>query len=286
MDPVVIVKDSNLMRWMGANSFRTSHYPYSEELMNLADEMGFAVIDETPAVGIWDKEGPVFVEGRVGPALLEHHMQVLDELVARDRNHPCVVMWSVANEPACWEEKARDYFARLIRHTRELDPTRPVTVVQVGRSDNSRIVDLVDVVCINRYYSWYSDPGRIEVVELQLRRELEAMHAKSGGRPVMVTEYGADTIAGLHQDPPVMFSEEYQVAMLEAFHRVMDSLPFVVGEHVWNFADFQTVQEARRVDGNKKGLFTRDRRPKAAAHMMRRRWLGASPKWPAEKGSR
>ncbi len=282
MDPVLIVKDFNLLRWMGANSFRTSHYPYSEELMNLADEMGFAVIDETPAVGLWDKEAPVFVEGRVGPALLEHHLQVLTDLVARDRNHPSVVMWSVANEPACWEPGARDYFARLIQRTRQLDPSRPVTVVQVGRSDNSRIVDLVDVVCINRYYGWYSDPGRLEVIEPQLRRELLAMHENSGGRPVMVTEYGADTIAGLHQDPPVLFSEEYQAALLAAFHRVMDSLDFVVGEHVWNFADFQTVQEIRRVDGNKKGIFTRDRRPKAAAHMLRSRWRGAAAKWPAE----
>ncbi len=282
MDPVLLVKDFNLMRWMGANSFRTSHYPYSEELMNLADEMGFAVIDETPAVGIWDQQGPVFVQGRVGPALLEHHLDVLTDLVARDRNHPCVVMWSVANEPACWEEGARDYFSRLLRHTHELDPTRPATIVQVGRSDNSRIIDLVDVVCINRYYSWYSDPGRLEVIEPQLRRELTAMHEKSGGRPVMVTEYGADTIPGLHQDPPVLFSEEYQAAMIAGFHAVMDSLDFVVGEHVWNFADFQTVQEVRRVDGNKKGVFTRDRRPKAAAHMLRARWRGAAAKWPAE----
>jgi len=53
---------------------------------------------------------------------------------------------------------------------------------------------------------------------------------------------------------------------------VFDSVDAVVGEHVWNFADFQTSMGIFRVDGNKKGAFTRDRRPKAAAHLLRERW--------------
>ena len=51
--PALIVKDYALMRWMGANSFRTSHYPYSEQMMDMADRLGFLVIDETPAVGLF-----------------------------------------------------------------------------------------------------------------------------------------------------------------------------------------------------------------------------------------
>ena len=46
------VKDISLMKWQGANSFRTSHYPYSEEMMRLCDQEGIVVIDETPAVGV------------------------------------------------------------------------------------------------------------------------------------------------------------------------------------------------------------------------------------------
>ena len=56
------------------------------------------------------------------------------------------------------------------------------------------------------------------------------------------------------------------------YHRVFDRIDAVVGEHVWNFADFETTPGIFRVDGNKKGVFTRDRRPKAAAHLLRRRW--------------
>jgi beta-glucuronidase len=57
---------------------------------------------------------------------------------------------------------------------------------------------------------------------------------------------------------------------------VFDRVDAVVGEQVWNFADFATGPSFLRVDGNKKGVFTRDRRPKAAAHRLRQRWLGVS----------
>jgi beta-glucuronidase len=88
-----------------------------------------------------------------------------------------------------------------------------------------------------------------------------------------VTEYGADTIAGLHATDGTLWTEEFQSALLQACHRVFDRIDAVVGEHVWNFADFATGPSIIRVDGNKKGVFTRDRRPKMAAHELRRRWL-------------
>ena len=71
-----------------------------------------------------------------------------------------------------------------------------------------------------------------------------------------------------------MWSEDYQAALLATYHRVFDRIDAVVGEQVWNFADFATEPSFIRVDGNKKGVFTRDRHPKLAAHELRRRWLG------------
>jgi hypothetical protein len=68
------------------------------------------------------------------------------------------------------------------------------------------------------------------------------------------------------------WTEEYQVDYLDMNHRVFDRIDAVVGEQVWNFADFATVSGIMRVDGNKKGAFTRDRQPKAAAFALRRRW--------------
>lgn len=52
LDLAMCVKDFNLMKWINANSLRTSHYPYAEEILDLADEYGFVVIDESPAVGM------------------------------------------------------------------------------------------------------------------------------------------------------------------------------------------------------------------------------------------
>ena len=59
-------------------------------------------------------------------------------------------------------------------------------------------------------------------------------------------------------------------------HRVFDRVEAVVGEHVWNFADFAVAPGVFRADGNKKGVFTRERRPKSSVHVLRRRWRGAT----------
>lgn len=86
-----------------------------------------------------------------------------------------------------------------------------------------------------------------------------------------MTEYGADTVAGFHDMDDIMFTEEYQVKFLEANQKVFDQHENFVGEHIWNFADFETSQGVIRVQGNKKGVFTRERKPKSAAHYMRKR---------------
>jgi beta-glucuronidase len=273
-DDVTNVKDFNLLAWIGANSFRTSHYPYSEEIMQLADRYGIVVIDEAPGVGMrfWGNEKEALFGGLITSETLEHHLQVMRELVARDKNHPCVVMWSVANEAKTEEPGADRYFGRVLKETRRLDATRPVTIVECAGWEKTRASGMFDVVCVNRYFSWYSDQGHLELVEKQVENECRRWY-KRFKKPVIMSEYGADTIPGMHSEPAIMFTEEFQCQMLDAYQRAFDKLDFVIGEHVWNFADFQTKQGVMRVMGNKKGVFTRDRQPKAAAHMLRKRWL-------------
>ncbi|MCQ6275461.1 hypothetical protein JMM81_10880 [Bacillus sp. V3B] len=106
------VLDINLMKDMGANSFRTSHYPYSEEMMRLCDREGIVVIDETPAVGLFaafsfdvsalEKGEDIEDDTWTKMNATEAHQQVIRELIARDKNHACVVIWSIANEPATY----------------------------------------------------------------------------------------------------------------------------------------------------------------------------------------
>uniref|UniRef100_A0A8C9XTP1 Beta-glucuronidase n=1 Tax=Sander lucioperca TaxID=283035 RepID=A0A8C9XTP1_SANLU len=250
----LIVKDFNLLKWLGANSFRTSHYPYAEEILQMCDRHGIVVIDELSLV----------TSGVL--------------LVRRDKNHASVVMWSVANEPAAE--------MTLIKHTKALDPSRPVTFITDSNYARDRGAPYVDVICVNSYFSWYHDPGHLEVIPIQLKTQFENWYGKYQ-KPIIQSEYGADAVAGFHSDPPVMFSEEYQKAVLQSYHNVLDQKrkQYVIGELIWNFADFMTVQGITRVVGNKKGIFTRERQPKAAAFILKERYwrlaneTGRLPVW-------
>ena len=281
-DNAYMVHDFVLMEWLGANSFRTSHYPYAEEVLDYADRHGIVVIDETPAVGLntgigggifGGKPMKTFSEETVNGATQDVHRQAIRELVARDKNHPCVVIWSIANEPESDTPESRAYFEPLAAETRRLDPSRPVGFVNVmlAPADKDVVSDLFDVLMLNRYYGWYVNSGDLANAERALETELNAW-VKKHGKPIIFTEYGADTIAGLHSVTPIPWTEEYQADLLEMTHRVFDRVDAVVGEQIWAFADFATGFAIFRVDGNKKGVFTRDRRPKAAAHLLRRRW--------------
>lgn len=287
INEVMNYKDLSLMAWQGANSYRTSHYPYSEEMMRLSDRLGFVVIDETPAVGINGMFGgganfggqplPTFGhEKSIGTLVFDHHKEVIHEWIARDKNYASVVMWSVANEPDSYTEGAYEYFKPLFDLTRELDPqNRPVTLVSVQMGGGPRTdvsSKLSDVICINRYYGWYFGGPDLVGPMQAFRKELDIW--EEIGKPVIITEYGADTVAGMHDtaENPVMYTEEYQVEYYKTNNQVLDEYDCVVGEHPWNFADFATDQNLLRVQGNKKGIFTRDRKPKLVAHYFKERW--------------
>ena len=128
----------------------------------------------------------------------------------------------------------------------------------------------MDVVCINRYYGWYNLAGNLDIAQQALEEEF-AFWTKVG-KPIILAEYGADAISGMHAVVPEMFTEEYQVQYLEKMNAILDKFDFVVGEMPWNFADFDTQQGPMRAGGNHKGLFNRDRTPKMAAYAIKKRW--------------
>jgi beta-glucuronidase len=278
---VYLVHDFELLKWIGANSFRTSHYPYSEDVLDYADRQGVVIIDETAAVGlnmglgggIFGSQGyQTFSPETANDATREVHAQAIRELIARDKNHPSVVLWSIANEPESDTEGAEKYFQPLFDVAREADPTRPVGFVNVMLAPHGkcRVSQFGDVLMLNRYYGWYVNTGDLPAAELAWEEELKGW--ASEGKPIIITEYGADTYPGLRSLDASPWTEEYQVEYLDMNHRVFDRIDAVVGEQVWNFADFATTSGIMRVGGNKKGVFTRDRQPKEAAYALRRRW--------------
>ncbi len=121
-----------MMQEMGANGYRTSHYPQADALMDALDEAGFIVFDETR----WFASDP-------------ESMDALRMLIRRDRNHPSVFFWSIGNEePIFTKEQGRRIAKAMMAQVRKLDDTRPVTAA-CDRPDNALVYDDFDVIGIN-----------------------------------------------------------------------------------------------------------------------------------------
>lgn len=282
----VMKRDFELMKWIGANSFRTAHYPYSEEIYQMADREGFLIIDEVAAVGLFESlmnfmeastgKKTAFFEKETTPLLLKAHKRAIEELITRDKNHPSVIAWSLLNEPETSSDAAVPYFKEVFDLAHELDvQKRPRTFALIMNSVPGvcKCYSFSDIIALNRYYGWYVKGGyEISEAEVLFRKELDAWKALNLNKPFIFTEYGADTMGAEHKLPSVMWSQEYQDEYLKMTNKVFDSYDFIKGEQIWNFADFQTTEGILRVNGNKKGIFTRQRQPKDAAYLLQKRW--------------
>lgn len=282
----VVKRDFECMKWIGANCFRTSHYPYAEEWYQFADEEGFLIIDEVPAVGMMRStrnfaaagtgQYTRFFETPTVPNLQKAHLQAVEEMIARDKNHPSVIAWSLFNEPETTSEQSKDYFTPIFDLARELDPQkRPLTGAfeKNSQPEICQCYQLCDMICLNRYYGWYikGGPELVDAREAFLT-EMNKWKDKNLNIPFVFTEFGTDTMPTEHKLPSIMWSQEYQDEYLEMNFEVFDQFDFVQGELVWNFADFQTTEGIMRVNGNKKGIFNRVRQPKSAAFVLKTRW--------------
>ncbi len=276
-----IVADMELMKWTGANSFRAAYYPFDEEYYNLADKEGFLIIAESPAVGLFGLNDGAEIE-----KVEDLCNQYLQEMILRDKNHPSVIMWGLANEPKENErrkegdtskEEGYKLFSDYLQRAKELDPTR--LVMYLGDANGpSDWYTTVDVICINRFEGWYKNNGQISEGIKAISQELDKLHTKFN-KPCILTEFGSDAIPGMHALQAEMFTEDYQVELLKAYLKMAGEKDFVAGMQVWNFADFKTTSSIIRMGGyNYKGVFTRDRRPKAAARYLKGEWKSSREK--------
>lgn len=282
----VMKRDFECMKWIHANSFRTSHYPYSEEIYQMADREGFLIIDEVAAVGMFESimnfmeastgKHTAFFTKETTSKLMQNHKEAIKKLIQRDKNHASVIAWSLFNEPETTDEAAVAYFEEIFHYAKECDPQkRPCTFALIMNSlpDTCKCYQFSDFICLNRYYGWYFKGGyEISEAEEAFRKELDGWKEKNLNVPFIFSEYGADTNPSEHKLPSVMWSQEYQIEYLMMCSKVFDSYDFIQGEQVWNFADFQTTEGIMRMNGNKKGIFTRQRQPKDAAYYLKQRW--------------
>ena len=282
----VVKYDFELMKWINANCFRTSHYPYSEEWYRVADEEGFLIIDEVAAVGMM-RSTHNFVDAGTGkytyffetptvPELKKNHITQVEEMITRDKNHPSVIAFSLFNEPETTSEYALEYFTDIFTAARTMDPqNRPMTgAFEKNSSPEKDLVSVIcDFICMNRYYGWYISGGEdFPEAEGKFRDEMDRWAGRNLNKPFVFSEFGCDTLETLHSLTGDQWSQEYQQKYMEMNFRVFDSYDFVQGELTWAFADFMTSEGIFRVGGNKKGIFTRDRKPKQVAQDFRKRW--------------
>ncbi|MBO8131054.1 MAG: glycoside hydrolase family 2 protein [Candidatus Marinimicrobia bacterium] len=220
---------------MGVNAIRTSHNVQAPELLELCDEMGFLVINEI--FDKWDKKA----DFKPSMDFYEFAERNVRNFVKRDRNHPCVVIWSVGNE--VWDLEANENnmiekLEKMVEYFRKYDPTRPITLVTAGTGNivKWRHFDYFDIHSYNyqrRYYEAY----RIEP------------------KPVIITESASTTSTrGFYKIPlpkekTDFFTPELQVSSYDLNGPFWCDLPdegfnyvetdtFVCGEFIWTGFDY------------------------------------------------
>jgi beta-galactosidase/beta-glucuronidase len=267
--PRELVEDElRLIKKTGINLIR-SHYPQSPEFLDLCDRFGILFLEELPinwwGVEWFGKEGVVQDE-----RLLERAVPMLETMVRRDKNHPSIIIWSMANESKTDNAIGIKVMRTLIRRTKELDPTRLVTFVTApGSVREHRAYEDADLVATNMYFGSLEAPVADHVRQLddRARKPSEEHLGKQRNafpdKPILITEFGALGISGMHGD--VSSTEDFQAAYIKKVWEAITAVPEVSGGVLWSWADYH---HRRHFQANGAfgafGVVTIDRRPKVA----------------------
>jgi beta-glucuronidase len=281
--PQALVEDDlRLLKKVGANLIR-SHYPQAPEFLALCDRLGILFLEELPinwwGVEWFGKDGLVQDE-----AILDRALPMLETMIRRDRNHPSVIIWSMANESRTENEIGIMVMRALIRRTKELDPTRLVTFVTApGSVSEHRAFEQADLVATNMYHGSLSEPlaehrdqleacARRPTVE-HLRRELAAFPDK----PLLITEFGAIGLHTLRGDAPK--TEDFQADYLRSVWSAISGTPDVCGGVLWSWADYNHRRASTSLGHfGAYGAVTIDRKPKQALKALATMYGGSLEK--------
>jgi beta-glucuronidase len=266
LPPALISADLALLRDLGCNFVRGSHYPQDPRFLDLCDEAGICVWVE--ATG-WQHGAAHLTD----PHFLAAQLEDIEAMVAVARHHPSVILWGLLNESHSHDPACRPAYATLLERLRQLDPSRPVTYA-CNHPFDDLCLDLVDVVSINCYPGWYhGELSEIPAFLDQVVSHLDS-HGQSG-KPLLISEIGAGAIYGWRDAHQTRWSEAYQAELLETVIRHL----FVERERccglaIWQFCDCRTTERVNTMLGrprgfNNKGLLDEYRRPKQAYAVVR-----------------
>lgn len=263
----IMQTDIALIKDLGANAVRTSHYQNDERFLDMCDENGIVVWEESH-----DRGGDV--ARLTHPLFLEQSMNSMHEMLEYHYNHPCIIMWGCLNEAASNDEQGREIYKIHLDYL-ATDKSRPCTFASNKHKDDI-CMDMVDICSMNMYPLWYDDA----TVEETLGRIRKCLNDSGNGhKPLIISEYGAGGIYNFHDAMRVRWSEEYQADVMESVTKDLLADENVAGVFIWQFCDTR-IKAAPRVhmtrpgSRNNKGLVDEFRRPKMAYYAVRELFSG------------
>jgi len=222
-----------LMKSVGINTIRV-HYPQSPDLLSLYDEFGFMMIEELP-LNWWGGEN-------MSLDILDFAKPALRKMIKRDKNHPCVIIWSMANECRTDNEIGITVMRELLLLTKSLDTTRLITFVVNSDPSRHLAFEDADIICVNMYNGSLSGKICQHIAEIDsfgnkpLVKDLTLYRSYYQNKPIVITEFGTQGIKNIHGD--VSYSEEFQAAYIKSIWKGINSVPGVSGGVLWCWADY------------------------------------------------
>ena len=258
------VQDVLLLKEMGGNYLRVSHYPQDPVIMEMCDKLGIVTSVEIPVVNaVTETE-----------EFLHNSVEMAKEMVRQDFNRPSVMIWGYMNEiflrrPYTEGKQLEDYYrftekvARALEATiREEDPSRYTMMAYHNMPQYYEDAHLTEIPMIqgwNLYQGWYEP----DINEFQ--RLLDRAHKVYKGKVLMVTEYGPGVDPRVHSYQPERFdfSQEYGLVYHKHDLNEMMKRPFVAGSSLWNLNDFYSESRVDAVPHvNNKGVVGLNREKK------------------------
>lgn len=278
LPPALMAHDLDLFRDLNANFLRTSHYPNDMRILDMCDERGIYVWEESHS-----RQTPFD-----HPRFPEQIRTSTVEMVENHFNHPSIIIWGSLNECDTRSEAGHRVHADVLGLLKELDGSRPVTYAANHRKEDL-CLGLVDIVSWNLYTGWYGDPpeNTRDVFE-DLLAWLDSDHSHGGqGKPVILSEFGGGAIPGCRSVQADFWSEDYQAHLLDENLKAYLAHPRIVGTAIWQFCDVRVSREKNRHRHNSygpigrprcmnnKGLVDEFRRPKLAYETVKRHFARA-----------
>lgn len=256
-------RDIHIIREVGANAVRLSHYQHHYYTYDLCDSEGLIVWAEIPMMAMPQE-----------PGVLENAESQLRELILQNMHHPSICFWGIQNEIAMQGESIAMYrgVERLNALAHELLPNCITTSANMYHVKNSSQLNFItDIQGYNLYYGWYY--GKEE----DLGEWMDKFHEENPQVALGISEYGADCNLAFHSDNPKVkdYSEEFQSLYHEKTYGAILSKSYTWGSFLWNMFDFGSAirNEGGSVGRNNKGLVTFDRKiKKDAFYFYKAQW--------------